>query len=322
MPVPRPGQGEVVVRVGATSINPIDVKRAAGYGRRLLGLKGAGKFPLVLGNDIAGVVASVGDGVTAWRPGDRVFGLVPTGKGGGAHASHVAVESCWLRTFVDGYAAATLAAFPYSFTTVWLSLRKAGINESNAKGLKVLVHGASGGLGQIAVQLLRRWGAAVTAVCSTPNIDVCRNVGASTVWDRKRQPLSDLPQCFDAALNFGAWQDEEILLGKLKIGALGYASAVHPLLSNFDTYGWLAGAWRTRQDLRRGRGLAAARGARFGWVVFKPTEEALDALHSLLSEGALALPVGIAVPLSEARQAFDHVAQQRPGRAILLPREA
>jgi len=162
----------------------------------------------------------------------------------------------------------------------------------------------------------------VTAVCSTPNIDVCRNVGASTVWDRKRQPLSDLPQCFDAALNFGAWQDEEILLGKLKIGALGYASAVHPLLSNFDTYGWLAGAWRTRQDLRRGRGLAAARGARFGWVVFKPTEEALDALHSLLSEGALALPVGIAVPLSEARQAFDHVAQQRPGRAILLPREA
>ena len=89
MPCAR--KGEVVVRVEASSVNPIDVKRAGGYGRRLLRLKGAGTFPLVLGNDIAGVVESVGEGVGDWRPGDRVMGLVPTGKGG-AHATHVAVS--------------------------------------------------------------------------------------------------------------------------------------------------------------------------------------------------------------------------------------
>jgi NADPH:quinone reductase-like Zn-dependent oxidoreductase len=318
MAVPRPGKGEVVVRVEAAAVNPIDVKRAGGYGQRLLRLKGAGKFPLVLGNDIAGVVESVGAGVTTWRPGDHVFGLVPTGKGG-AHATHVAVEARWLRPFVDGRDAVSLAAFPYSFTTLWQALRKAGISEGNDRGSEVLVHGASGGLGRMAIQVLVRWGAVVTAICATPNVETCRNLGAATVWNRDRQPLSGLPQRYHAALNFGAWQDEEKLIGALKQGSLGIATTVHPLLSNFDTYGWLGGAWQTRRDLRRAAGLAAAKGARYGWVVFKPEDEALDALYRLLSNGALALPAGISVPLSEARQAFDHVTRRQPGRAILLP---
>lgn len=318
MAVPQPGKGEVVVRVEAAAINPIDVKRAGGYGQRLLKLKGAGKFPLVLGNDIAGVVESVGAGVTMWRPGDRVFGLVPTGKGG-AHASHVAVVERWLRPGLDGYDAAALVAFPYTFTTLWQSLRAVGINPDNAKNREVLVHGASGGLGQLAIQILVRWGAAVTAICSTPNIDICRNLGATTVWDRKRQSLSDLPQRYDAVLNFGSPEDEARLIGRLKQGALGYATTVHPLLHNFDAHGWLAGAWRTRQDLRRGKALAAAKGARYGWVIFKPEAEALDMLHRALADRSLVLPVGISVPFSEARQAFEHVALQQPGRAILLP---
>lgn len=321
IPVPRPRRGEVVVRVEASSVNPIDVKRAGGHGRRLLKLKGAGKFPLVLGNDIVGVVDSVGTGVTSWRPGDRVMGLLPTGKGG-AHASHVAVEARWLRKAAEAHDAQTLAVFPYTFTTLWQSFRIAGIGEHNAKGLEVLVHGASGGLGRMAIQLLARWGAAVTAICSTANVDACRQLGARTVWDRKRQALGSLPQRYDAVLNFGAWADEETLIGRLKPGALGFACTVHPLLANFDAHGWLAGAWRTRRELRRFSALAAARGARYGWVVFKPEEAALDALNRFLDEGALALPVGIAVPLSAAQQAFGHVARQQPGRAIVLPRKA
>jgi NADPH:quinone reductase-like Zn-dependent oxidoreductase len=257
MAVPRPGKGEVVVRVEAAAVNPIDVKRAGGYGRRLLGLKGAGKFPLVLGNDIAGVVESVGAGGTTWRPGDRVFGLVPTGKGG-AYATHVAVDSRWLRPFVDGHDARSLAAFPYTYTTLWQSLRKASISEGNARGREVLVHGASGGLGRMAIQLLVRWGAVVTAICATQNLEICKKLGPATVWDRNRQPLSGLPQRYDAALNFGAWQDEERLIGALKQGSLGIATTVHPLLSNFDTYGWLGGAWQTRRDMRHAAGLAAA----------------------------------------------------------------
>ena len=316
--VPLPSHGEVVVRVEASAVNPIDAKRASGYGRRLLGLKGAGKFPLVLGNDLAGRVESVGKGVTAWRPGDRVMGLLPTGKGG-TYATHVAVDARWLRQAVNGYDPRQLSVFPYTFTTLWQSLRTAGISERNAKGLEILVYGASGGLGQLALQVLAHWGASVTAICSTANIELCRSLGATVVWDRTRRPLSELPYQYDAVLNFGAWQDEEVLIGRLKAGAIGYATTVHPLLSNFDSEGWLLGAWRTLRDLRRTKAMVADKGARYGWVVFKPEEEALDALTRMLSENALALPVGAAVPLSDAKLAFEHVAGQRSGRAVLLP---
>ena len=100
---------------------------------------------------------------------------------------------------------------------------------------------------------------------------------------------------------------------------MGYATTVHPLLANFDRHGWRAGAWRTHDDRRRGRALAKAKGARASWTVFRPDGEALDAQHRLLLLGMLTLPVGIAVPLSDARRAFDHVASRGHGRTVLRP---
>ncbi|MBC7859890.1 MAG: alcohol dehydrogenase catalytic domain-containing protein, partial [Burkholderiaceae bacterium] len=77
LPLPRPGRGQILVRVEAASVNPIDVRRRAGYGRGLLSLMGAARLPLVLGNDFAGTVCAVGSGVTEWREGDPVFGAKP-----------------------------------------------------------------------------------------------------------------------------------------------------------------------------------------------------------------------------------------------------
>lgn len=315
--IPSPAQGQVVVRVEASSVNPIDAKRAAGYGRRLLRLKGAASFPLVLGNDLFGTVVSVGQGSGNWRPGDRVFGLVPTGKAGGSHASHVAVDGKLLRPAIPGLHPEAHAALPYTFTTLWLSLAGAGIASTNARGLKVLVHGASGGLGQLALQLLRRWGAETTAICSTANRDICEALGAATIWDRTRQPLRDLPDHFDASLNFGTWQDEALLLSHLKQGALGHATAVHPLLGNFDNLGLLRGAWRSWRDFRAMRARASARCAAYRWVVFQPNETALTELHQRLAREELTLAVGVSVPVTNAKAAFDHVVHQGKGRAIL-----
>lgn len=318
MAPPVPAKGAVVVRVAASSVNPIDVKRASGYGRRLLGLKGAARFPLVLGNDFAGVVESVGPGVAEWRPGDQVFGVLPTGKGGGAHATHVSAAAGLMRPAPQASPPAALAVLPYTFTTLWLALRQAGVTPDVARGLRVVVHGASGGLGLLALQLLNRWGAIVTAICSAANSEVCRSSGAASIWDRTAQRLEDLPATFDAGLNFGAWQDEEVLVGKLRQGALGYATAVHPLLGNFDRYGWVGGLWRTRSDKLRMQALARSKGAAYGWTIFRPDGEALDMLVNQLNGPApLKLPIGIAAPLTAAADAFAHVAQQRRGRAVL-----
>ncbi len=315
-----PGRGQVLVRTMATSVNPIDVKRAQGYGRRLLGLKGAARFPLVLGNDVAGVVQDVGPGVTAWKAGDRVHGLVPTGLQG-AHASHVMVDASLLRASPSHCADAMLAALPYTFTTLWLAFQSIGLHQGNARGKAVLVHGASGGLGQLALQLLGAWGAQVTAVCSTAHVQTCRDLGAHEVLDRRVQPLSSLPVRFDASLNFAAWPDESALIGRLKPNAMGHATTVHPLLASFDERGWLMGglhAYRAWSEMRK-QAASLGPSTRYAWVVFGPSASALDALHGFLTGPGLSLPIGVSVPLSQGQAAFAHVAQQRAGRAILLP---
>lgn len=317
-----PGRGQVLVRVEATSVNPIDAKRSTGYGRRLLGLMGAASFPLALGNDLAGVVQSVGSGVTTFKRGDRVFGLLPPGRHG-AHASLVLAQAKFLRTAPANHTSQELAALPYTFTTLWLALQGVGLNQHNAKGKEVLVHGASGGLGQLALQVLSRWGARVTAVCSTAHVQTCRDLGAALVIDRTRRALSTLPTIYDVGLNFAAWQDEAVLIGRLKPGAMGHATTVHPLLGTIDAHGWIKGGWQLVRTWLAMRGLSrrtGGRGTRYAWTIFQPNTEALDALQELLAANiGLHLPIGLTVSLSQGKQAFAHVAEQRAGRAILTP---
>jgi NADPH:quinone reductase-like Zn-dependent oxidoreductase len=314
---PDPGPDQVLVRVVASSVNPIDVKRAAGYGQRLLSLKGAGRFPLVLGNDFVGVVEAIGRSASRWKAGDKVLGVLPTGRDGGAHCSHIVSTPDLLVPTIDSLPEAEQVVIPYSFTTVWLAMKGAGLSDANAAGLNVLVNGASGGLGQLALELLKKWGASVTAVCSTANVGTCRSLGAEAILDRVSERLDALEVKFDAGLNFGSWQDEHILLSRLRPGALGFATTVHPLLSNFDRFGFLKGALRSYGDWREAKRLAAARGARYSWTLFKPDVAALGAMKDLLEQKAISLPIGIVAPLSQAIKAFDHVARQEKGRAVL-----
>ncbi len=167
--------------------------------------------------------------------------------------------------------------------------------------------------------MLNSWGASVTAVCSTPNAARCLELGAAKIWDRRQQKLDALPASFDVGLNFAAWQDEEVLLGRLRIGALGYATVVHPFLGNFDRFGLVRGGWRNYRDFTRMRALAAKKNATYRWIIFRPQTEALDELRQLVAADAVKLTVGMTAPFSEAGRAFEHVANSATGRAVLLP---
>lgn len=318
--VPRPGPGEVLVRVAATSVNPIDVKRAAGYGRRLFSLKGAAKFPLVLGNDLAGSVEDVGPQVTRFMRGQRVYGLVGQGRMGGAHASLVAVPQDLLQHAPDDADLSALAVLPYSFTTMWLALRGIGLDESNARGAQVLIHGATGGLGRLAMQQLSAWGSRVTAICGRGQRSVAEAMNVQTAIERGPGCIESLPAHFDAVLNFGSWDDDAALASRLGPQALGHATTVHPLLANIDRLGWLRGAAACRRDWKTVRAVVASRTprARYAWTIFKPERESLDALATGLAAARLTLPTGMAVPLDQARAAFDHVSAGRSGKAVLL----
>lgn len=320
-PLSQPGTGEVLVRVQAASVNPIDVKRAGGYGRRVLGLKGAARFPLVLGNDVAGVVESIGPGANRFAPGQHVFGLLGTGRSGGAHASHVVVPQEFLLPVPMEADPTALALLPYSFTTVWLALRSAGINAGNARGARVLINGANGGLGRLAMQVLQPWGCEITAICGKGQRQPALDLGAQVAVEYGPVCIPSLPADFDVVLNFANWDDEALLASRLGPQAMGHATTVHPLLANFDRLGWVRGAWTSHRDRSRIRAIVAARApkARYAWTIFKPDPEALAALAEGVRARRLVLPIGISVPLTNASAAFDHVSAGRPGRAVLLP---
>lgn len=316
-----PAPYEVQLRVIATSINPIDVKRAGGYGRRLLSLKKAGTFPLVLGNDVIGEVEAVGAQVQDFAVGDRVIGLRPTGGRSGTHVSHLNLAASQLRHLPVGCDPVASATLPYSFTTVWLALASAGLSPQSAKGRQVLVHGASGVLGQLALRVLEGWGAGVTAVCRGVDASLCSALGAQTVIDRTQANWRSFDARFDATLNFAVWEDERWLLEHLKPGALGHATTVHPLLGHIDQHGWLGGAWRVWRDFRAHRELtqqSAGPQCRYTWTVFRPEASALDALVADLRAKPFGVPVGLAVPLAQGQQAFDDMARGAAGRAVLL----
>ena len=319
--LPHPGTGEVLVRVQATSVNPIDVKRAAGYGRRLLGLKGAARFPLVLGNDVAGVVESIGAGVNRFAPGLRVFGLLGTSRAGGAHASHVVVPQDFLLPAPDDADPTALAVLPYSFTTMWLALRSTGIGAGNARGARVLINGASGGLGRLAMQLLHPWGSEITAICGKGQRQASLDLGAKVAVEHSPACIPSLPSDFDVVLNFANWDDDALLASRLGPGAMGQATTVHPLLANFDRLKWLGGARASRRDRRRVRAIVGSHApkASYAWTIFKPDRDALEALAEGVRARRLALPIGSAVPIDNAIAAFHHVSTGQPGRAVLLP---
>jgi NADPH:quinone reductase-like Zn-dependent oxidoreductase len=131
---------------------------------------GASQFSMTLGNDFAGVVADVGSGrASGFAIGERVYGVKPPSKDG-THASHVLVKAAHASKAPANRELQELAALPYSFVTMWLAAAGAGITRQNAGGKKVLVHGAAGGLGMLALQTLSHWGAQATAMAKASDL--------------------------------------------------------------------------------------------------------------------------------------------------------
>jgi NADPH:quinone reductase-like Zn-dependent oxidoreductase len=191
---PVPKADEVLVSIHAASVNAVDwhILRADPFLARL----NAGMFTpkySILGADVAGTVEAVGPNVTQFKPGDEVYGDL-TGCGFGGYAEYVAAPE---RFFAPKPARLTFeeaAAVPLAACTALQALRDAG---GVQPGQQVLIHGASGGVGTYAVQIAKRLGAEVTAVCSTGKIDMVRSLGADHVIDYTREDFAQHSQQYD-----------------------------------------------------------------------------------------------------------------------------
>jgi NADPH:quinone reductase-like Zn-dependent oxidoreductase len=190
---PVPADNEVFIKLRAASVNPLEWRLMRGkpwFVRIFFGLLKP-KFEIP-GSDIAGLVETVGKDVTQFRPGDEVFGA--KGFAGGGFAEYVCAVEDELALKPANVSFEEAAAVPVAAITALLGLRDKGGIQS---GQKVVIDGASGGVGTFAIQIAKSFGAEVTAVCSTRNLDIARSIGADYVIDYTREDFTRNGQHYD-----------------------------------------------------------------------------------------------------------------------------
>ena len=302
-PVPQPDADEILVRVVASSVNPIDCAVRSGYGRAYFELKTGNRPPMCPGRDVAGLVAAVGSRVRDFRPGDAVYAATL----GNANAELVRVPEAWAAPKPASLSFAQAASLPYVALTTWTALvTHAGLTPENAPGKRVVIPRAAGGVGTFATQLVKAWGGEVAAICSTRNVALVRNLGADLIIDYTKQDpaavLRDIDIGFDTSFD-----TEEMLLDSLKIGAdAAYVSIVAPKLKLIDEHG-------LEDGLRRGDALFADRVAaqralrrRYYWSFAQPDGAALRQIGRLTDEGRIRAVIDRTFALDQIVDAHEY----------------
>lgn len=298
---PAPGKGEVLVEVLASSVNALDWRLLRGkpaLARVMIGglFKPKRQTP---GADFAGRVAAVGSEVTEFQPGDEVFGV--RGKIGGAFAEYLCTTQDRLVPKPRNVSFEQAATVPVAGVTALLGLRDVGRIQP---GQKVLVDGASGGVGTFAVQIAKAFGAEVTAVCSTNNMDAARALGADHVIDYKREDFTRNGQRYD--LIFAANAYRSIFDYKRALTAKGiYVMAG-------------GGGAEILQAMLVGPLLSIAGSNKMGIVMAKQDKKNLIFLRDLLESGKLVPVIERTYPLREAADALRYLEQgHAKGKAIV-----
>ena len=267
---PVPGDDEVLVRVAAVGVNPIDWATRAGAG------VGVPAFPAVLGWDVCGTVAAPSG---QWRPGDQVFGMLRFPALAGAYAEYVAAPADELVRVPDGVDAHTAAAMPMVALTAWQSLVTHG--ELTA-GQRVLVPGAAGGVGHVAVQLAAAAGAEVTGTASRANRDFVAGLGAGRVVDH--DGLAALAGEFDVVIDPRGGADFERLLAVLRPGGIIVT---------------------LKGEAPGTRELARASGVRAAFTYVQPDGAVLTEVANLMAHGRVTAAVERVLPLADAAVAHE-----------------
>ncbi|TJV07467.1 MAG: NADP-dependent oxidoreductase [Mesorhizobium sp.] len=286
-PDPSPEAGEVLVRVKAAGINPVDGAVRAGYYPLL------GEPPFILGWDISGTVEALGDGVTAFKVGDEVFGMPRFPKQAAAYAELAAVPADEIALKPKRADHIQAGALPLAGLTAWQGLVRHGGLKS---GQRVLVHAGAGGVGHLAVQIAKARGAYVIATASPNKLDFVRKLGADEVIDYTKGDFTSQISDIDLVLEPVGGDHADRSLKVIKRGGV-----LVSLLNVNDA---------TRAD-------AAARDIRVERMSVVPDREGLVELGLFIDANKLTVHVAKSFPLEEAGAAHAFLATKPIGKVAL-----
>jgi NADPH:quinone reductase-like Zn-dependent oxidoreductase len=272
MPRPDPGAGEVLIRAQATSVNPFDCAVRAGY---LAGWYPY-TFPLVLGLDVAGVVAEVGEGVTRFSPGDAVYARTDPSRNG-TYAEYVLARVEEVAISPKSLSPIQAGAMPHVALTAWALVEAADLSA----GQTVCIHGAAGGVGHLAVQFARLCGARVIGTASQKNLDFLNELGVDEAIDYPAIPFESKVHDVEAVFDTVGGETQQRSWGILKPGGILLSIVEPPSAETAASYG-------VRQ------GFVGA--AQSGGALLQKFAEMVDA-------GQLKVTVSTVLPLSEIQRA-------------------
>jgi NADPH:quinone reductase-like Zn-dependent oxidoreductase len=272
-PRPQAKPNEVLVKVHAAGVNPVDWKiRAGSFG------KAKAQLPLILGGEIAGVVESCGADVKGFKPGDEVWALLSLARWGG-YAEYAVVPESELAKKPKGMDFVHAAGVPLAALTAWQALvDTAGLKE----GQTVLIHAGAGGVGHFAIQIAKAKGAKVIATASANHLAFLKELGADVTIDYKAQKFEDVAKDVDVVLDSIGGDTQARSLGCLKKGGFLVSIVQPPVKKKLDELGVRGAIMLVKADVKE-----------------------LDLLAQLIEAKKLKCVVSETVPLAEAKRAHE-----------------
>lgn len=287
-PVPLPT--EVLVRVRAAGVNPVDVftREGKAYMRALT-------LPHIPGWDVAGVVEALGYGVTRFKVGDEVFGMPWFPRAASAYAEYVVAPSRHLALKPSHIDFTDAAALPLAGLTAWQTL----VDVANVSaGMRVLINGGAGGVGHLAIQIAKSLGAYVIATARPEKHAFCAQLGADEVIDYTRAPVHNVVSGVDVVLELVGGETCLAMLRTLRRGGLLISAQAAWAPSLFNE--------------------AEALGVRASGYLVEPDASGLEALAALVNTGELKPHVQKVLPLQDAAEAQQIVASRRVAGKVVL----
>ncbi|MFD0326483.1 NADP-dependent oxidoreductase [Lysobacter gummosus] len=311
MPEPDVQADDVLVKVHAAGVNVLDSKIRNGEFKLLLPYR----LPLILGNDVAGVVIRVGPNVRRFKPGDEVYARPPAQRIG-AFAEMIAMDEKAVAHKPAALSMEEAASLPLVALTAWQVLVERAKLE---KGQKVLIHAGSGGVGTVAIQLAKHLGAFVATTTSAANADWVKRLGADVVIDYNQDDFAQVLQGYDVVLNSLGADVLEKSLQVLKPGGK-LISISGPPDPEFAKQ--IGASWFMRQVMRllshRIRKQAQRRGVSYSFLFMEANGDQLRALGPLIDAGVIAPVIDRIFPFASTNEAMAYLDKGRAKGKVVI----
>jgi len=311
MPVPEPGEDDVLIQIHAAGVNPLDAKIRDGEFKLILPYR----LPLILGNDLAGTVVRVGTRVRRLKPGDEVYARPPKDRIG-TFAEFIAIREDAVALKPKALSMEKAASIPLVGLTAWQALVE---RAQLKKGQKVLIHAGSGGVGTFAIQLAKHLGATVATTAGAANTGLMKQLGADIVIDYRKDDFAAVLKDYDVVLDTQGGNTLEKSLQVLKPGGklIGIAGPPDP-----DFARQMGASWFLKTVVRflsyRIRKAAKRRGITYSFLFMRADGDQLAQIARLVDAGAIKPVIDRTFPFEATADALTYVETGRAKGKVVI----